>query len=88
VDRATLHVGRQCTATQEGLPLLFPMAPFEGISVGTDRKSPVSWRLYEAHGCFPFSGALGSVTYTPGDPAPDSPARLLGLLRELGARFE
>ncbi len=72
----------------KGLPLLFPMAPFEGISVGTDRKSPVSWALWEEHGCFPFSGALRSVTYTPGEPAPDSPVRMLDLLQEMGARFE
>ena len=75
-------------AALEGLPLLFPMAPFEGISVGTDRKSPVSWALWEEHGCFPFSGALRSVTYTPGEPAPDSPVRMLDLLQEMGARFE
>lgn len=85
---ARLSVDGTQTGVLDGLPLLFPMSPFEGISVGTDRKSPVSWRLYEENGCFPFSGALRSVTYTPGEPAPDSPALLLEMLREMGARFE
>lgn len=85
---ARLSVDGVEESVREGLPLLFPMAPFEGISVGTDRKSPVSWALWEEHGCFPFSGALRSVTYTPGEPAPDSPVRMLDLLQEMGARFE
>lgn len=85
---ARLSVDGQQRAELPALPLLFPMAPFEGISVGTDCKSPVSWRLYQAHGSFPFTGALDAVTYVPGPPAPDSPARMLDLLRELGARFE
>lgn len=85
---ARLSVDGVEQAALEGLPLLFPMAPFEGISIGTDRKSPVSWALWEEHGCFPFSGTLRSVTYTPGEPAPDSPVRMLDLLQEMGARFE
>ena len=85
---ARLSVDGSEMAVLQGLPLLFPMAPFEGISVGTDRKSPVSWALWEQHGCFPYSGDLRSVIYTPGEPAPDSPARMLDLLQEMGARFE
>jgi arylsulfatase A-like enzyme len=85
---ARLAIDGVQTAELEALPLLFPMSPFEGISVGTDRASPVSWALWQRHGCFPFSGALGSVTYTPGEPAPDSPARMVEVLREMGARFE
>jgi arylsulfatase len=85
---ARLAVGGEQRTELERLPLLFPMAPFEGISVGTDRKSPVSWRLYQQHGTFAYRGALRSVTYRPGSPAPDSPAGMLDLLRELGLRFE
>lgn len=85
---ATLSVNGTDTATAEGLPVLFPMAPFEGISIGTDRRSPVSWRLWAAYGPFPFTGVLQSVTYTPGEPAPDSPVRMLDLLVDLGSRFE
>lgn len=85
---ARLSVQGEQRAELAGLPLLFPMAPFEGISVGTDRKSPVDWGRHQQHGGFPYTGVLRTVTYSPGAPAPDSPVLLLELLRELGARFE
>ncbi|MCU1592610.1 MAG: arylsulfatase family protein [Frankiales bacterium] len=68
----------------EGLTLLFPMAPFQGIDVGIDRKSPVVWE----RGPSPFTGTIDRVTYLPGALAPDSPAAILPMLRELGATFE
>jgi arylsulfatase len=71
-------------AAGEGFPLLFPMAPFQGIDVGVDSKSPVVWE----RGAAPYTGVIRSVTYTPGDPAPDSPSALLDVLRELGRRYE
>lgn len=71
-----------------GWSVLFPMAPFEGIDVGCDRRSPVSWRLFQEHGAFPYTGTIESVTYRPGDPAPDSPATMLDLLRQMGAKYE
>ncbi len=43
-------------ATDTGFRMLFPMSPFEGIDVGIDRRSPVSWEIYEADGPFPFTG--------------------------------
>jgi len=64
------------------------MAPFEGIDVGIDRRSPVSWSVYERHGPFPFTGDLRSVAVTPGAPAPDSPVDFVDFLREWGRRFE
>ena len=67
-----------------GFTLLFPMAPFQGIDVGIDRKSPVVW----GRGTFPYTGIITSVTYTPGDPAPDSPVTMVDMLREMGRRFE
>jgi arylsulfatase len=75
-------------ATHSGLPMLFGIAPFEGISVGIDPRSPVSWDLYRRFGPFPYTGSLAAVTYTPGEPAPDAPVHLVGMLRELGARYE
>jgi arylsulfatase len=75
-------------AAASGFDVLFPMAPFEGIDVGIDRRSPVSWEIYEAHGPFPFTGTIHSVRYEPGDPAPDSPRGMLDMLRELGLQFE
>ena len=52
--------------------------------VGIDRKSPVVW----GRGPFPYSGVIESVTYAPGDLAPDSPVALLDVLREMGRKFE
>lgn len=67
---------------------LIGMAPFQGISIGVDRKSPVSWPLYERYRSFRYTGRLHSVTYQPGDPGPDSPAVIAEALREAAAAFE
>ena len=56
--------------------MLWGLAPFQGIDVGADRRSPVCWDLYLAHGSFPYQGILHSVSYTPGEFAPDSPYRI------------
>lgn len=71
-------------ATGDGFTILFPMAPFQGIDVGLDRKSPVVWE----RGAAPYTGEIASVTYTPGPLAPDAPTALLEVLREMGRRFE
>lgn len=71
-----------------GWGVLFPMAPFQGIDVGRNRRSPVCWALYEAHGSYPYSGVIDRVTYQPGAPAPDAPGEMLELLREIGAKYE
>jgi arylsulfatase A-like enzyme len=84
----TLSVDGEPRATEPGVPMLFGMAPFEGIDVGIDRRSPVSWPIYERFGPFPYSGVLHSVTYTPGEPGPDAPVRMMDMLREIGAAFE
>ena len=75
-------------ASDTGFRLLMAMAPFQGIDIGIDRRSPVSWALHERHGAFPFSGTLHHVAYQPGDPAPDSPAGFLDMLRDWGRTFE
>ena len=54
----TLAVDGERRGTLDGVPMLFGMAPFEGIDVGIDRRSPVSWEIYERFGPFPFTGAL------------------------------
>jgi arylsulfatase len=71
-------------AADAGYTILFPMAPFQGIDVGRDSKSPVVW----GRGLAPYTGVIQSVTYTPGPLAPDAPAALLEVLRELGRKFE
>ena len=49
-----------------GVAMLLGLAPFEGIDVGIDRRSPVHWGVYERHGAFPFSGRLQAVSFVPG----------------------
>ena len=68
--------------------LLMAMAPFQGIDVGIDRRSPVSWSVHQRHGTFTFTGELHSVAYLPGAPAPDSPENFLEMLRDWGRSFE
>lgn len=61
--------------------------PFEGIDVGIDRPSLVSWQLYECRASFPYTGQLGDVTYNPGDYAA-SPETRLDELRRIGLALE
>ncbi|GCB44856.1 arylsulfatase [Streptomyces sp. NL15-2K] len=86
--RFALAVDGTERATPEPVHQLIGMAPFQGVSVGLDRKSPVSWPLYERHGVFRYTGALRSVTYDPGAPGPDSPQAVAQALREAAAAFE
>jgi arylsulfatase A-like enzyme len=83
-----LRVDGEERATETGFPLFLSMAPFEGISVGTDRRSPLDWEIYQRHGPFPFTGDMGVVRYQPGDHAPDAPQNMIEVLREIGMKFE
>lgn len=84
----TLTVDGEARATARSVHQLIGMAPFQGISVGIDRKSPVSWPLYERHRSFRFQGRLRSVTYRPGPPGPDSPEAVASALEQAAAAFE
>jgi arylsulfatase len=75
-------------STLDGVPFLYGMAPFEGIDVGIDRRSPVSWPLFERFGAFAFTGTLGPVRFAPGEDAPGAPSTLVDMLRGIGLRFE
>lgn len=81
-------VGDEERGSLDGLPMLGAMAPFEGIDVGIDRRSPVSWAVHERHGTYPWTGQLAAVTYMPGDRAPDAGTNFIELLREMGLRYE
>lgn len=70
------------------MPALRGMTPFEGIDIGIDRRSPVSWELYERRGSFPFAGQIHSVTYTPGPRSPASLEQLIEEARAVGAALE
>ena len=84
----TLSVDGTKVGAADGWTCLFPMAPFEGIDVGLDRRSPVHWDLYQAHGAYPFTGTIHGVDVQPGEAPADSPNSLIEVLREMGAAFE
>jgi arylsulfatase A-like enzyme len=72
----------------EGLPTLFPIAPFEGIDVGLDRRSPVSWDLALAEGTFAYTGLLHNVRYTPGADGPMMPTKFIEMMRQIALQYE
>jgi arylsulfatase A-like enzyme len=84
----SLHVDGKLVATEDGFPQLIGFLPYEGIDVGIDRRSPVSWQLYQRRGCFPFTGELTAVTYQPGELAPDAASRLIEEARTIGLGIE
>ncbi len=88
VCHVSVKVGEDLRAELRDMPVFLAIAPFQGIDVGIDRKSPVSWRLREEHGTFPYSGDLRSVTFTPGEYAPDAGPLWVETVAEMGTKFE
>jgi len=86
--RFTLSVDGEERTRTGSVHQLIGMAPFQGISVGIDRKSPVSWPLHQRHGVHRWTGSLRAVTYRPGPPGPDAPEVLADALREAAGAFE
>jgi arylsulfatase len=84
----SLSIDGEARGSLEGVPVLFGIAPFDGIDIGIDRRSPVSWPVYERFGPFPWSGALHRLTIEPGEPATDSPVALFDMLRDMGRKVE
>ena len=89
-SRCNLAVGVDGTtvATAEDLPILMAMAPFQGIDVGIDRRSPVSWDLFERRGTFAFTGTLHDVRWIPGAPSPEEPTQFAEILRQHYMKYE
>jgi arylsulfatase len=63
----SLALDSHVVAEGEGFVQLGGYLPFEGIDVGIDRRSPVSWDLFERRGPFPYTGRLVAVRYEPGE---------------------
>ena len=78
------HVG----TTLADVPQMIGFLPWQGIDVGMGRRSPVSWRNFQCHGAFPYTGTLHQVTYTPGPPAPAPDEVRLAEYREIGMALE
>ena len=66
----------------------YAFLPYEGIDVGLDRRSPVSWDLHLRHGTFPFDGVIRSVTYIPGPTAPDVGPHVIEEAIQLGLAID
>jgi arylsulfatase A-like enzyme len=62
--------------------------PYEGIDIGIDRRSPVSWELFRRRGPFAFSGRIASVTYETGALCPDAPRLKLEELKKQALQYE
>jgi arylsulfatase A-like enzyme len=73
---------------RDDIPRMTSYLPYEGIDVGLDRRSPVSWDLHQRHGAFPFTGILHAVTYMPGPATPEDDERRLEDLRAIGTGLE
>ncbi|MFE6380232.1 arylsulfatase [Streptomyces roseolus] len=84
----TVAVDGEERVAPDSVHQLIGMAPFQGISVGVDRKSPVSWPLYERRRSFRHTGGIRSVTYRPGPPGPDAPDAVAAALKEAASAFE
>lgn len=83
-----VHVDGEERGTATGLAMPIGQAMFQGIDVGIDRGSPVSWERYDAEGTFPWTGTLHSVIWTPGEHAPGTGPETLARQREIGMAFE
>ena len=85
---ATVAIDGDVVIEAPGLRQIWRFLPFEGIDVGIDRRSPVSWELYQRKGTYPYTGKLIAVTYTPGEMAPDALEARVEELREIGLKLE
>ena len=83
-----IYINGDLVAEREKLLALLAMAPFQGIDIGIDRKSPVNWRLFEKYGPFPFDGAIEEVRYLPGELTDFAGSKWLDVLRSEGTKFE
>jgi arylsulfatase len=75
-------------AQLDQMNMLLWIAPLQGIDIGLDRRSPVSWPLFERHGSFPYRGHLVSVTYQPGDAAPYDPQLVYRALQRAAHAYD
>lgn len=85
--RATLKTVLEET-TIDGVASFGIFALLDGIDVGIDRRSPVSWDLRSRRGTFRYPGTIHAVTYTPGELAPDAPERRIEDMRAAATRFQ
>ncbi|WP_052460768.1 arylsulfatase [Microbacterium gorillae] len=84
--RVTVEVDGVLLGELPRMPMLIGMAPFTGISAGTESGGPVDWDLHERRGRFPHSGSLRTVRYVPGPLAPYN-SELVIAIDDISARL-
>ena len=84
----SLSVDGKAVGSDTDFDMYATIAPFQGIDVGIDRRSPVSWEIHERHGTFPYSGTLHHATWTPGEFGHFGGPEMLQMLREAGSKYE
>lgn len=62
--------------------------PWEGIDIGQDRGSPVSWEIFQRHGTYPYSGQIDRAVVTPGGYSPNHGPNKLRVLLERARTLE
>ncbi len=83
-----LYIDGTEVGTAEGFGSFAGIAPFQGIDVGIDRRSPVSWDIHERHGTFAYTGTLHWARWEPGKPDNISGQELVDLLRTIGEKYD
>lgn len=83
-----LELGGVVVATLPSVSSMIGQALFQGIDVGADRRSPVSWERRQSDGVFPFSGRLRAVRYEPGARLGSVGPAEIARLRELAKTYE
>jgi arylsulfatase len=81
VDGVERGIGRD-------FPMLSGQGGASGLDVGVNRKSPVSWGLYQRYGTFRYRGALQRVVLVPGEPPQDRGPDYFRQLREEALRLQ
>ena len=84
----TLSVDGEMRVASDPLDALGVLAPFEGIDIGMDRRSPVCWDIYERFGPYPYTGALDHVRFQPAELSEDAPQRILAELRAAALKVQ
>jgi arylsulfatase A-like enzyme len=84
----SIHVDGNLEVDAFEVPRIIGYVPFEGIDIGIDRRSPVSWELYQRRGPFPFTGEITAVTYAPGELSGDSNEMVLERHLAMGTVYE
>jgi arylsulfatase len=83
-----LHIDDLEVGSGQAFEHFVGIAPFQGIDVGIDRRSPVSWDVHQRHGNFAYTGTLHSAHWEPGEMAGPSGAALVDILKKIGEKYD